>query len=48
MHFVSCSASGRKSHQIGLGELRPGQFGLDESRQRRDRKTIGKAVATGT
>ena len=48
MHFVSCSACGRESHPIGLGEQRPGQFGLDERHQCRDRKAVGKPIAAGT
>jgi hypothetical protein len=46
MHFVSRSVGGGEGHPIGLPKLRLSQFGLDNRRQRRDRKAVGaKPVA---
>jgi hypothetical protein len=44
VHFVSCPADGAKGHPIGLGELRPRQFGLDEIAEGRDRETDRAAI----
>jgi hypothetical protein len=44
-YFVSYPADSSEGDPVGLSELRPRQFGLDEVAQGRDRKAVPAGVA---
>src|SRR6478736_6993897 len=47
VHFASSPAGRRECYPIGLGELRPRQFALQQIDQRRGGKAVGKSVTRG-